>query len=142
MRKRYFLSALMSLSITACNGEGLTDGEGLDFTTCLGFMSPQLSVNVTDSLTGLPVADAVVTLYITAEDGSQSSFTMNADSNSEHYYVEGISLESGRYSVVASQDNYHSAVIRDQVFTVDTACGAYNDWTIEVAMCPLGSACL
>jgi 5-hydroxyisourate hydrolase-like protein (transthyretin family) len=109
--------------------------------TCAGFMSPSLSIHVLDSMSGTTISTALVTLYTTNGTGTQSA-VVAWDSVRTSYVVDAQYLAEGVYTVTASEASYQSGVSMNNEFVVDATCGATNDWSITLYLCPTGTACL
>jgi hypothetical protein len=137
---KIFIVSIMLLLSGGCLHDTTTESPTA---TCTGFYSPTLSVSVLDSLTMLPITDATVLLQITGADSVSSKvLSWNLDHSSYYTDVSDENVGSGSFTVVASKDAYHTSVVRNISFEVNSSCGARNDWTITLYACPETSACM
>jgi 5-hydroxyisourate hydrolase-like protein (transthyretin family) len=134
------IAIVCCLLIMAGCEQGTTNNDTVPV-TCAGFMSPVLSIHVLDSMSGTAISTALVTLYTTNGTGAQST-AVAWDSVRSSYVVDAQNLAEGVYSVTASEANYQSGVSMNNEFVVDATCGATNDWSITLYLCPTGTACL
>ncbi|TMO52557.1 hypothetical protein [Pseudoalteromonas phenolica] len=119
--------------------------------TCTGFGSPHINVFIRESLNSdVLIENASVRVVMESENEEStvepvfiSSDDRNEDTKTGAYHA---TLEHNNLafdvSIVVFAEEYHSFVTKNISFEVNTGCGASNDLTYEVYLCPIGTTCL
>lgn len=132
---------IIAVLLQACNnGNDNENNQDDELATCLGFNSPAIFVTVSDSLNDISLSSSKVYVYYIDSIQSAPEAIYDESTSSYFTYLEGWNGET--IGLVVSDDNYHTAVVKNIEFTLDTSCGAENEIMYSVHLCPLGSACL
>lgn len=108
---------------------------------CLGFLSPSLKLSVYDSVTNNIVSTARVKLhYKDIAAGQELAFNAEALLYSGH--LDPSAAAPHELSIVATEENYHSAVVKHVPYNYVTECGEPNVTEYKIYLCPLHSGCL
>lgn len=120
-------------------------------TTCTGFGSPEINVFIRESLNSdVLIENASVRVVMESENEEStvepvfiSSDDRNAGTKTGAYHA-GLEHNNLRFnvSIVAFAEGYHPFVTKNINYEVKTGCGAINDLTYEVYLCPIGTTCL
>lgn len=108
---------------------------------CQGFTPPSLKLSVYDSVTNNIVSTARVKLhYKDVAQPQELAFNVEALLYSD--YLSSSSMPPYELSIVATEENYHSAVVKNVPYVYITSCMAPNVTEYKIYLCPLNSGCL
>ncbi len=121
------------------------------FSTCMGFMSPNINVFVRDSLDeSILIENASVLVLSDSENASDSDvaeyipFDDNNSSTLTGAYYAPLDHNASAFeiSLEITAENYNSFVTRGIKFELDTTCMADNCVEFTAYLCPVNSNCL
>jgi hypothetical protein len=144
-----FLFLLPIFAGCGASDETANENENEELSTCHGFGSPSINVEVRDSITENIIDTAYVSIHLQDKGGSvfEAPYTSEEDGNSDskqYAYWTIIEVNEGdfNFGVVVTEPNYHSFVIKNIQHIVDTSCNADNNVNYAVHLCLIGSSCL
>jgi len=148
MNKLIVLLLLLPL-LGGCGASDETVNENDELTTCHGFGSSSINVEVRDSITENIIDSAYVSIHIQDENNSvfEAPYISEEDGNSDskqysYWTIFDVNERDFNFGIVVSEPNYHSSVKKNIQHIVNTSCGADNKVNYTVHLCSIGSPCL
>lgn len=151
------LAAVLAFGLLGCggtnkvvNGEtGGVEGGGESLTSCTGFISPSANIFVKSAIDQTIIGNATVIINSIGESATLTEEAVYVEGddmleNSEDYaYFTILEMNESSWTLnyTVSAPGYDTVTSEDYLFVLNTSCGASNDFTEEVFLCPTGTTC-
>jgi hypothetical protein len=135
-----FCFITMLIVLAGCDG----DKKAAPIVGCLGFVSPQVVVEVTNTFGGQPVKTAQVKVNITGgsfEETVDAVYVENGTGIGSYVGITQSNASEYQLNIAVVADGFHNYQSAHVPFRLKTSCGADNTTHFKVELCPIDALC-